>query len=172
MTTVKKVVTAKSMATGRLGISNPATQGIPVKKISSGKAPTDKPPSKSDDFPVASVLSKRDMKRVIEIMQDDTEFATQISALEDARKEMKDEIVQIGIRNNVPGLRWGPYVAYLRGMATRRSLSLDKVKRKWVLAGLDVEDLDDCYVESSPFPDVRIVDTSKPKKQTAREDAA
>lgn len=127
----------------------------------------DRAPAKSDAFPLVSVLSQPHMNRVIEIMKDDTELAEEIEGLTAARKKMKAELVEIATETGYPGFKWGPFVAYARGMKTKRTFSASKAKTVMVEAGVDASLLDACYTESDPFPDVRIVDTSRPRKGRA-----
>lgn len=134
---------------------------IPSRYVGGAEVETSK---KADAFPMVSVLPKADMARVIEILQDDTEFAEQINAWQEARTGMRDELMEIYKRNKIKagGLRWGPYTAYIK-TTTRKSLSATLVKEAWVEAGMDAADVDGFYVESKEFADIRIVDARKPK---------
>lgn len=156
--------------TGRLGTSKPELQNIPLPKPakpSADKNPFSAKPAKSDSFPLVSVLARPDMDRVIEIMKDDTQLAEEIEGLLAARASMKKELAEIATRTEHPGFTWGPFVAYARGMKTKRTFSASLAKTIMVEEGIHADRIEECYTESDPFPDVRIVDTSKPKKVKA-----
>lgn len=129
---------------------------------------TDAPAKKSDSFPLVSVLPRHDMDRVIEIMKDDSQLADELDGITTARRAMKKELVEIAVRNDVPGgLRWGSFTAYIRGMKTKKTFSPKKAKAVMVEAGLEAELLEGCYSTSEPYADVKIEDSTKPKKEKA-----
>lgn len=154
----------KRVTTGAASAKAIATPAAPKPKVTRSKDPFADKPKKSDDFPIVSVMERGDMDAAIQLMQEDAVYQLQEAALKEERRDIKTKVVALGKKYDLPGFCWGPFVVYCRGMATRTSLSAEKVKEMMLLNGIPAEELAACYTESDPFPDVRIVDTSKPSK--------
>lgn len=117
-------------------------------------------PARYDEFPLVSVLSRRDMDSAVSLMQDDQLFAEQIETLVEARAEIKAGLAEIARRNSLSGFRHGQLVTYYNGRKRKKTLS----KRLLVENLVSIAIIDASYQLSKEYEEVKVVDLSKPKK--------
>jgi hypothetical protein len=114
---------------------------------------------KYDSFPIVSEFEQADMDLAIELMTEDVLYKEQEDAVVAARRDIKKELAAISQKYDVAGMRHGQLVTYYGGMKTKKTLS----KTKLVENGVDLDVIEASYSESAPYPDVRVVNLSKPR---------
>lgn len=143
----------------------PVADQLPLDFANTGaQAGPGKKPSRADLLPLISEFDREDMDTALELMQADLRLQEEIEILTEGRKAIKQQLV--GLSTQYPtaatGMRWGQMAIYIRRGATKRTLSPTKL----VENGVSADTVQDSYVTSKPYDDVRVVDLSKPKKGT------
>ena len=125
----------------------------------------DRKPTRADEMPLVSVLSKHTMQRAIALMQDDVSYQETERELCNARQAIKEELAHIAQQSAIPGMRWGNLVVYYRGMKTKRTLS-----KKLLVEWLDVETINRCYKTSKEYLDLQVRDVRAPEPVNHKEE--
>lgn len=112
-----------------------------------------------DSFPLVSEFPREDMRRAIELMEEDIAHQEIEHDLKESRKAVKEELGLIVERNTSKGgMRWGQLVVYDRGIHTRRTLNAKLL----VENGVPADVVEKSKKESKPYRDLRVKDLSKP----------
>ena len=119
-----------------------------------------KPPTKADSFPAVTQFGAEDAAEAVRLMDEDVAYQEQEEAVKKARRDIKDGLAYIAKKYRVDGMQHGSLVVYYSGSKTRKTLD----KTLLVENGCPADVVAASYKESKPWEDVRVVDTSRPRK--------
>ena len=117
--------------------------------------------SKAATLPMVTTFDRGDIDRATELLTDYVVYQEQAAAVAEVQKAIRQELNEIATKYKAEGMKYGSLVAYCYGMQTKKTLSAKLL----VEAGVEVDIVKACYAESKPFPSVRVMDLSKPKKK-------
>ncbi len=126
----------------------------------SARPPT---PTKADSFPEVSSFAREDAERVNTLIDEDLAYQEQEAAVKEARKAVKAELIGLARKYETGGMRAGSVVVYYEAGKTKRTLD----RTLLVENGCPADVVAASYRESAPWEEVRVVDTSRPRKGRA-----